>query len=113
MKKTKMLKKNYEFRHVLSNGVYYGGSYIQAAILKSKGSYNFLGLAVNTKYGNAVKRNKIKRLLRENYRLIESQMLCGFRIVFLLKKKVDIDKITFQSIKFDMEEIFKRAKIII
>ena len=30
MKKTKMLKKNYEFRDVLSKGKYYSGEYLDA-----------------------------------------------------------------------------------
>ena len=34
MKKTKMLKKNYEFRDVLSRGKYYSGEYIEAFLKK-------------------------------------------------------------------------------
>ena len=30
MKKTKMLKKNYEFRNVLNRGKFYSGKYIEA-----------------------------------------------------------------------------------
>lgn len=36
MKKTKMLKKNYEFRTVLSKGKYFSGKYVEAFIKKSK-----------------------------------------------------------------------------
>ena len=32
MKKTKMLKKNYEFKYVLSKGKYFSGKYIEAFI---------------------------------------------------------------------------------
>ncbi len=113
MKITKMLKKNYEFRRVLSKGNYFAGSYIQAFIIKNKKSYNSLGLAVNTKLGKAVKRNKIKRLLRENYKNLESNMQVGFEIVFLLKKKINIDDLNFQNIGQDMEEIMKKSGIII
>ena len=35
MKKTKMLKKNYEFKNVLSKGKYYSGDCIEAFIKKS------------------------------------------------------------------------------
>ena len=35
MKKTVMLKKNYEFRKVLSKGKYYSGEIIEAFILKN------------------------------------------------------------------------------
>ena len=35
MKKTKMLKKNYEFRKVLSKGKYYSGKNIEAYVLEN------------------------------------------------------------------------------
>ena len=60
MKKTKMLKKNYEFKKVLSKGKYYSGQNIDAFIKDNKKNYNFLGLAISVKTAKAVKRNKIK-----------------------------------------------------
>ena len=74
MKKTKMLKKNYEFKNVLSKGKYYGGKYIEAFIKPNNENLNFLGIAISVKIAKAVKRNKIKRLIRENYRLKESKI---------------------------------------
>ena len=52
MKKTKMLKKNYEFRKVLTKGKYYSGNNIEAFISKNNNkNFNFLGLAISTKVG--------------------------------------------------------------
>ena len=66
MKKTKMMKKNYEFRNVLSRGKYYSGKRIEAFIKKNnKETINFLGIAIGVKIAKAVKRNHIKRLIRE------------------------------------------------
>ncbi len=111
MKKTKMLKKNYEFKNVLSKGKYYSGKNIEAFIKENNKNYNFLGLAISTKTGKAVKRNKIKRLIRENYKILESQIKDGKSIVFLWKKKVDIKNATFENIKSDMNNIFEKANI--
>lgn len=113
MKKTKMLKKNYEFRKVLSKGKYYSGEYIEALILQNLKGKNALGIAVNTKLGTAVERNKIKRLFRESYYSLEEQLVNGQEIVFLWKKKQPIENATFQNIRMDMESIFDKAKIII
>ena len=60
MKKTKMLKKNYEFKKVLSKGKYYSGQNIDAFIKDNNKNYNFLGLAISVKTAKAVKRNKIR-----------------------------------------------------
>lgn len=49
MKTTKMLKKNYEFKHVLTKGKCYSGQYIKVFIIKNNKSNNFLGLAISTK----------------------------------------------------------------
>lgn len=113
MKKTKMMKKNYEFRNVLSKGKYYSGNYIEAFIKKNnKKNVNFLGIAISVKIAKAVKRNHIKRLIRENYQYYENTIKEGFCIVFLWKKKVDIKNAIFDNVKDDMKKIFDKAKMI-
>ncbi len=111
MKKTVMLKKNYEFRKVLSKGKYYSGEYIEALILPNSKGKNAIGIAVNTKLGSAVERNKIKRLFRESYYKFEEYLKDGQEIVFLWKKKIPIENATFNNIKADMQNIFDKAKI--
>lgn len=111
MKKTKMLKKNYEFKNVLSKGNYYSGKNIEAFIKDNNKNYNFLGLAISVKTGKAVRRNKIKRIIRENYKMLEPQIKDGKSIVFLWKKKVDIENATFENIKRDMNNIFEKANM--
>ena len=113
MKKTKMLKKNYEFRKVLSKGKYYSGENIEAFILKNKKDYNLLGLAISTKVAKAVKRNRIKRLLRECYKESEANIKQGYSIIFLWKKKADIKKASFYNIKKDIFLIFDKAEMLI
>lgn len=111
MKKTKMLKKNYEFRKVLSKGKYYSGEYVEAFILMNEKKENFLGIAINTKVGTAVQRNSIKRLYREAYYFFEESLKEGQSIVFLWKKKQPVEKATYANIKNDMQTIFDKAKI--
>ncbi|MBR0351540.1 MAG: ribonuclease P protein component [Clostridia bacterium] len=111
MKKTKMLKKNYEFKNVLTKGKYYTGRNVEAFIINNKFNYNFLGLAISVKVGKATKRNMIKRLIRENYKNIESSIKNGYSIVFLWKKKADIKNANYYNIQEDMQKIFKSAKI--
>lgn len=113
MKKTEMMKKNYEFRNVLSKGKYYSGRYLEAFIKKNSKEYvNFLGIAVGVKLAKAVKRNHIKRLMRENYQSYENSIQSGYNIVFLWKKKADFKDATFQNIQNDMKYIFDKAKLI-
>ena len=111
MKKTKMLKKNYEFKKVLTKGKYYSGNVIGAYVLKNNKDYNLLGLAISTKIGKAHIRNNKKRILRENYKILEDSIISGNSIVFLCKKGKNPKEIDFYNVKSDMENIFKKAKI--
>ena len=107
-----MLKKNYEFSNVFSKGKYYSGKIIEAFILNNKQKVNYLGLAISVKSGHAYQRNRIKRLLRENYNYFEKSIKEGISIVFLLKKKSKIEEVTFIQVKEDMQEILEKAKAI-
>lgn len=113
MKKTKMLKKNYEFSNVFSRGKYYSGKTIEAFILNNRQKSNYLGLAISVKSGHAYQRNRLKRLLRENYRMVEDEIETGISIVFLLKKKCNINDVDYYQIKQDMQEILKKAEVIV
>ena len=97
-----MLKKNYEFKNVLTRGKYYGGKQIEIFALKNKKPFVMLGIAVSKKVGNSVPRNRIKRLIRENYRLLEDKISVGYDIIFLWKKNKNISEANFFNIKYDI-----------
>lgn len=112
MKKTKMLKKNYEFKNVLSKGKYYSGKYIETFIISNKNkNQNLLGIAIGVKIAKATKRNYIKRLIRESYKDYENKIKMGNSLVFLWKKKVDPKKANFENINKDMNKIFDKASL--
>ena len=105
MKKLKTLKKNYEFKNVLNKGKFYTGKQIIVYINNNKSNENIIGIAV--------KRNHIKRLIRESYYYIKKEKLeYGHNIVFVWNKKIDIKKANYHIIKKDMENIFKKANLI-
>ena len=112
MKKMKTLKKNYEFQNVLNRGKFYIGKQITIYIAKNNQSANKFGIAVSKKTCNAVKRNYIKRKIRENYRLIQEQLKQGYNIVFLWNKKVSVEQVNFHIIKGDMKKLFTKAGLI-
>ncbi len=112
MKQTEMLKKNYEFKTVLTKGKFYMGKEIEIFILKNNRKRNFLGIAIGTKNGKAFQRNRAKRLIRECYSKLENQLINGYNIVILMNKKFPITDIKFSEIQEDMKKIFLKAEII-
>lgn len=108
-----MLKKNYEIKNVMKYGKFYGGHYLDFFIKPNKKNKNFICVAVTKKTGNSVIRNRIKRILRENYRLLEENISLGYDIVILWRKNVESKNATFLNIKNDFEFILKKANIFI
>jgi len=112
MKKTTMLKKNYEFKTVLTKGKFFKEKVIEIFVLKNNKKRNFLGIAISTKNGKAFKRNRAKRLIRESYTRLENQLIDGNSIVILMNKNYDINEITFAEIFNEMQIIFENAKLL-
>lgn len=111
MKKTETLKKNYEFKNIMDRGKFYPGKYICIYVLKNT-NQNEIGIAISKKAGNAVWRNKIKRLIRESYRKKEEKIKEEYSIVFLWKKNNEKKQISFWEINEEIEKLFKRANLI-
>jgi len=111
MKKTTMLKKNYEFKAVLTKGKCFKEKEIEIFILKNNKKRNFLGIAISTKSGKAVQRNRAKRIIRECYKILEEKIIDGNSIVVLLNRNYSIENITFSAILEEMDNIFKIANI--
>lgn len=111
MKLTLPLKKNNEFMRVYNKGKFYAGRIIVIHSIPNKSCINRLGISVSKKAGNSVKRNRIKRLIRENYRLMENSLKTGFDIVFVYR---NIDIIPqFKEFKKEMKYVFKKLGIIV
>lgn len=85
------LKLNHIFRRLYkSNAV--ANSYLVLYARQNHLSTNRVGVTVGKKLGKAVVRNRVRRRLREVYRLHESAFLPGYDIVVVARSKcVDTD----------------------
>lgn len=88
---TGSLKNNSSFIHIYRNGRYFVGKHIVLYALKVGEDRNELGVTAGKKVGKSVRRNRIKRLIKENYRLYEPFIHTGFRLVFVVRAARAVD----------------------
>ena len=85
MKFTTSLTKNYEFKRLYNKGKSAASKYVVIYYIKTGKPENRLGITVSTKLGGAVKRNRIRRRLKEIYRLNEDSLRKGHNIVIVAR----------------------------
>ena len=85
MQKTTTLKKNYEFRRLYAKGRSAVMPTLVIYTRRSKGAGNRVGFTVTTKLGHAVVRNRVRRRLREIYRLHEDELCRGTDLVVVAR----------------------------
>lgn len=106
------LKKNYEFQKVLKHGKWYSSENLSVYVARNNHCENKLGIAISKKVAKSVKRNRIKRLIREAYRLNEKNMQKGYNIVIIVKKNIIIDDIEFHTIFNELKKSLEKANLI-
>ena len=111
MKKTIMIKRRYEFKILYLKGKPAYSKNLTIYTIKNKLNINKLGIAVSKKNGNAVQRNKIKRLIRENYKLVEDNINKGYNILISVNKKSEIKNIDFYIAKEEINQLLKKSEL--
>ncbi len=86
MKFTVPITKNHEFKRVYNKGASASGQNLVVYCRRWRDrDKNRLGLTVSTKVGKAVQRNKIRRRLKEIYRLNEEKLSTGWDIILVAR----------------------------
>ena len=112
MNNTQSLKLNKEFKRLYYRGKSYANSYLIIYFLKNW--YNpdekRLGITVNKKIGKAVKRNYIRRRIKEAYRLFEIEINDGYDIVFVARKRLLLSE--YSEYVSAMWDLLKKASLL-
>lgn len=87
MKHTVSLKQNHEFRRLYNKGKSAASPYMAIYCRKNRRTESRLGLTTGVKLGNAVRRNRVRRRLREVYRTNEHRLLPGWDLVIVARVK--------------------------
>ncbi len=85
MKFSESLKKNSDFQKVYREGKSYANRYLVMYILENETECNRIGISVSKKVGNSIVRHRLKRLVKEAYRLQEPLFQAGLDIVVIAR----------------------------
>ena len=85
MKHTVALKQNHEFRRLYSKGKSAVSPYFAVYCRKTNRPVSRLGITTGVKLGNAVKRNRARRRIRELYRTNEQCFSSGWDVVIVAR----------------------------
>lgn len=110
LKKQNRLKKRYQFNYVYKQGVKYSGKSIAVYVLPSKTKKIKIGFAVTKKIGHAVKRNLIRRRLREIVYFEIPEMKQNYNLIIVAKD--DIESFSFLEIKNEFHNLIVKADLI-
>lgn len=83
MKFSVPLKFNYEFSRIYRRGKYISGRYVVLHYISHSRQINRIGVTTSKNIGGSVQRNRMRRLLRESYRLNEPNIKKGYDIILL------------------------------
>ena len=85
MKAAVTLKKNHEFRRLYQKGASAVAGGMVLYCRKNRLGHNRVGFTVSVKLGNAVKRNRARRRLREVYRLSSPRLSQGWDLILVAR----------------------------
>ena len=87
MSKIITLNKNRDFNRIYSRGRSYVSPVLVVYVLKNRENTARLGITTSKKIGNAVQRNRARRLIREAYRTLLPKIRPGFDVVLVARKR--------------------------
>ncbi|MBW7572911.1 ribonuclease P protein component [Caproiciproducens faecalis] len=88
------IKENKDFRRIYARGKSYVSPVVISYVLKNRSKNVRVGITTSKKIGNAVKRNRSRRVIREAFRTLVPEIAPGYDIIFVARGKTPFVKST-------------------
>lgn len=108
---TKSLRRASEFQRVFRDGKSAAGQYVVVYAVPNRLTVVRLGFPVGKKFGGAVKRNRIKRMLREAARLAQNMPCRGYDMVIVPRRKMLDPNLRCHKVMGDLEKVLHRLSL--
>jgi ribonuclease P protein component len=94
LKQTVTIKSNCDFRRVYGKGKSFQGPALVSYVLKNRAGICRIGITTSKKIGNAVERNRSRRVIRAAYSMIEDKIHGNYDFVFVARSRTKYIKST-------------------
>ncbi|WP_461246501.1 ribonuclease P protein component [Treponema sp. R6D11] len=112
-KREEHLKGRKEIKEVFGRGKRYSCKGAKLFVLKNELPYNRICFSLFKGFGNAVSRNRAKRLGREAYRLIKYRLLGGYDLILLVSPETEDQSSSTLSYRiWQLESLFLKAGLL-
>lgn len=109
MRKEERLVKGSDFKAVYENGRSFADRFLVLYVLGSEEGSLKLGISVGKRVGGSVVRNRLKRLVREAFRLNRQYICKGSKLVIIVRGAGrDID---FHQLENSFRKLLRRAEL--
>ena len=105
-RKSERVNKRSDYRAIYNQGVWRSSRHFTSVTCSNEKGTKRLGITVTKKAGNAVKRNRIKRLIREFFRLNKDLFPAGHDVVVMAKR--NMPPLTYQEACRELTELISR-----
>ena len=109
MLKKNVLRRKSDFSAIYNKGKSVGDRYVVLFYRKNNLTYNRIAYLASKKVGNAVKRNRARRLMKESVRLTNLEIPAGYDLIFIARNTITNEKCA--EVKRSLESALKRTGV--